>query len=140
MSRKLTNEELEFLENLQHNNELYARGFIRKFIIRNTYEPKYKVGDFVKVTDDTSSYICGERIKELNAKIVDITWFLGSIIRKDEECVQYELEVFDQDDKSHIAFAKESITGKYEKRHIVGYSDTCKNTFKNVDAHDMILC
>lgn len=140
MSRKLTDKEIAFLENLQHDSELFARGFIRKFIVRNSYEPKYKIGDFVKVTDDTSTYICGERIKELNAVITNIDWMIGPAISKDDECVQYELEVLDQNCKSHVAFAEESFTGKYEKRRIVGYSDTYKNTFKNVKTKDMTIC
>lgn len=135
MSRKLTKEEVELLQKLYNDTSLEGRGAIRRFIIRNTYEPKYKVGDFVKVTEDCYSYICGERIKGLNAKVKEINWWLND---KGEECVQYELEVLDQNGKDHLAVAEESIHGYYEKRHIDGPSDTNINFFKNVKSSDSI--
>lgn len=138
MSRKLTKEEIELLQKLYNDETLKAKGYIRRFIIRNTYEPKCKVGDFVKVTDTTLTYICGERINGLNAKIIDINWLIGPAIKKGEECIQYELEILDQDGKDHFACAEESIHGKYTERHIDCASDTNINTFKNVKKNDSI--
>lgn len=133
--RKLTKEELELLKKFQEDNELSAKGLIRQFIIRNTYEPKFKVGDFVKVTEECNSYICGKRIKGLNAKVKAINWWLREA---GKEFVQYELEVLDQDGKDHFACAEESIHGYYTERHIDGPSDTNINIFKNTKLSDGI--
>ena len=129
MARKLTEKELELLNELYSDTELGCRGFIRRFIIRNTYEPKYKVGDYVKVVDN-SSRIWGCVCNNVNAKIVNISWWLGSLINKGEEMVQYECVCYDQFGKEHTLFAEESVCGNYQKRHISGYSDTDQNTFE----------
>ena len=133
MARKLTEQELQLLDKLYNDKELQFRGFIRKFKIANTYEPKYKIGDFVKVTDDTFTYICGERIRDLNAKVTDINWWLND---KGEEFVQYELEILDQKGRDHFACAEESINGQWQKRRITGTSDTNVNHFKKLDTPD----
>ena len=133
MSRKLTKEEVELLKKLQEDKDLNFRGFIRQFIICNTYEPKYKVGDFVKVTDTNYCYIHGERINGLNAKVTAINWWVRD---KGQEFVQYELEILDQNGKDHFACAEESIYGYYQPRHIDGPSDTNVNHFKNVKSSD----
>lgn len=139
MSRKLTKQEQDFLNALCDDKELMAKGFIRRFIIRNTYEPKYKVGDYVKVTDDTCSYIWGNRVVGVNAKIVEINWLIGSGIDKGKECVQYECIAYDQFGNDHYVVAEESIYGNYEKRHIDCLSDTDQNTFeKKSKASDSI--
>ena len=135
MSRQLTNEELQLLKQMQADKDLQLKGLIRQFIIANTYEPKYRVGDYVKVTDDSYAYICGERIKGLNAKITEINWWLRD---KGQEFVQYELEILDQNGKNHFSCAEESIHGYYEKRHIDGLSNTNINVFKNVKTTDSI--
>lgn len=125
--RKLRKREIEFLQKLYNDKELECRGCIRKFLLRHTYTPKYKVGDYVKITDDTYSYIWGCRIRNVNAKIVDIAWWLND---KGEEKVQYECICYDQFNKDHTLYAEESIHGYYEKRHITGRSKTDKNTFE----------
>ena len=127
MSKKLTKKQIEFLETLRNNKELGGRGFLRMFLIMNTYEPKHKVGDFVTITDDTFSYIYGSRIVNAKAKIVDIDWWVKE---KDKEFVQYECVALDQFGKEHTLYAEESIYGYYEKRHITGRCKDNQNTFK----------
>lgn len=127
MSKKLTKKQIELLESLYDNQELNGRGHLRMFLIRNTYEPKYKIGDFVKISDDTATYIWGNRIVDVKAKVVDIDWWLGE---KGKEHVQYECIAYDQFGKDHTLFAEESIHGNYQSRHITGRCKTDKNTFK----------
>lgn len=127
MSKKLTKKQVEFLEKLRNDTELNGRGLLRMFIIRNTYQPKYKVGDFVKITDDTYSYIWGCRIVNVKAKIVEIDWWVRD---KGKEYVQYECELFDQFGKKHTIYAEESVHGYYEKRHITGRCKDNQNTFE----------
>lgn len=126
MARTLNKKEKELLERLYSDKELNGRGFIRKFIIRNTYEPKYKVGDFVKITDDSYHYIWGNRIVNVKAKVVNIDWWLND---KGQECVQYECVALDQDGKEITLFAEESINGNYQKRHITGRCKDNNNVF-----------
>lgn len=135
MPRKLNDQELKVLNELANDKELMGKRFIKRFIIRNTYEPKYKVGDYVKVSDDTFTYIWGCRIKGVNARITEVSFLLGGGIDDGDECVQYELECYDQFGKSHFLCAEESVWGKYEKRHIVGLSNTDQNTFEKKSEH-----
>ena len=126
-------------QKLYDNQELQGRGLIRKFIIRNTYEPKYKVGDYVKVTDDTRCYILGNRIVNVNARVDEISWWLND---KGKECIHYDLYAIDQFGKDHFLCAEESIDGSYQARRIVGKSKTDKNTFKtkcNYDSCEMTI-
>ena len=128
MKRKLTTEEIELLNQLANDKDLACKWFLERYIIRNTYEPKYKVNDYVKITDDTYSYIYGNRITNVNAKIVGISWMLGSLV--DNTCVLYECHALDQDNKSHTIFATEDVNGHYSKTHITGRSMTDKNFFE----------
>lgn len=137
--RKLTQEEVELLKKLYNDEELRFRGDIRQFIICNTYEPKYKVGDFVKVTDTSRVFICGQRVNNLNARVVKIGWVTRE---KDGEYITYELAVLDQLGREHCAFAEEPI-GKAVKsfvldRFITGKSDTDINNFDDTDKSDYI--
>ena len=137
--RKLTQEEVELLKKLYNDEELRFRGDIRQFIICNTYEPKYKVGDFVKVTDTSRVFICGQRVNNLNARVVKIGW---ATREKDGEYITYELAVLDQHGREHCAFAEEPI-GKAVKpyvldRFITGKSDTDINNFADTDKSDYI--
>ncbi len=128
--RKLSKKEQGILEELANDTELGFRGLLRRFILGNTYKPKYKVGDYVKITDNSLTYICGERIKNLNARVVKIGW---ATREKDGEYITYELAVLDQYGREHCAFAEEPI-GKAVKqyvldRFITGKSDTDRNNF-----------
>lgn len=125
--RKLKKKEIELLTKLKEDNDLSGRGHLRAFIIRNTYEPKYKVGDYVKVTDNTYSYIWGNRIVNVNAEITEIKWWLQE---KGKEFVQYSCIAYDQDGKDYFLCAEESIDGSYQSRHITGRSRTNKNKFE----------
>ena len=128
--RKLTQEEVELLKKLYADKELRFRGYLRQFIICNTYEPKYKVGDFVKVTDTSRTFICGQRINNLNARVVKIGWVTQD---KDREYLTYELAVLDQHGREHCAFAEEPIGNAVPPyalgRFITGKSDTATNNF-----------
>lgn len=127
MSRQLTKEEIELLNKLKSDTTLEGRGLLRQFILRNTYIPKHKVGDYVKVTDDTHSYIWGCRIRNVNAKITEINWYLRE---KGKECVQYNCYAIDQFGREHFIVAEESLDGSYQERRIVDVSDTDKNIFE----------
>lgn len=125
--RKLTDAEKQFLETLYKDTSLEGRGALRCFIIRNTYEPKYKIGDFVKVSDFTGHYIYGLPVRGINMKIEEINWWLKD---KGEECVQYCGTARDQYGKEFYIVAEESIHGKYTSRHVDGPSDTDMNELK----------
>lgn len=125
--RKLRKREIEFLQKLYNDKELECRGCIRKFLLRHTYTPKYKVGDYVKITDDTYSYIWGCRIVNVKCKIDEVNWWLND---KGEECVQYCCTAIDQFGKDHLVCAEESLHGYYTKRHIVGKCKDNKNVFE----------
>lgn len=129
MPRKLTKKELEFLKELSNDKELKFKGFLKRFIIGNTYKPKYKVGDYVKVYD-SGHYIYGNPCTSVNAKIVEIGYMIGSGIELDNICVQYECVAYDQFGNDHTLFVEESVNGYYEKRHIIGLSNTDQNTFE----------
>lgn len=125
--RKLTQQELDLLNKLYQDKELSFRGSIREFIIRNTYEPKYKVGDYVKVTS-LGSYIWGNPVIEVNAEIKEILWFLDE---KGKEQITYGMYAYDQDGKDHYICAEENIkNGQSQSRLIIGKSDTNMNYFK----------
>lgn len=127
MARTLNEKEKELLEKLYSDKELSGRGSIRKFIIRNTYQPKYKIGDFVTITDNNNHFIWGNRIINVKAKIVEIDWWLND---KDEEYVQYECIALDQDGGEFTLFAEESIHGHYQSRRITGTCKDNKNIFE----------
>lgn len=126
MAKKLTKKQIEMLEQLRADKEINGRGYLRMFLIRNTYEPKYKVGDFVKITD-TSSRIWGNTVIDVNARIDEINWWITD---KGNECVQYCCTAYDQFGQDHLVCAEESIHGYYEKRHITGRSSTDQNVFE----------
>lgn len=125
--RDLTKEELDFLTKLYNDKDLELRGCIRKFILRHTYKPKHKIGDYVMITDDTFSYIWGCRIVNVKCVIKDIAWWLND---KGEEFIQYECEAIDQYGQDHFVIAEESLHGRYEKRHITGVCEDNKNVFE----------
>ena len=114
--RKLTNEERALLKTLYKDRELIARGNIRKFLIANTYEPKYSVGDFVMITD-TSTTLHGNRAVNIKTKIEEIRFWLED---KGEELIQYSGTAKDQHGNTYCMVAEESIHGKPTQRHIVG--------------------
>ena len=62
--RKLTKEEKAFLDKLYADKELQFRGYVRQFIITNTYTPKYKIGECVRVSVD----IYGKPIRNVKMK------------------------------------------------------------------------
>lgn len=127
MRRKLTKAEIDFLQNLLKDEGIKGKLLLERFLLRNTYEPKYKIGDFVSITDDTASYIWGNRIVNVNAKVVELYWSLCST--QSDYCIQYKLECIDQDNKTHTLFAEENLNGSYTQRHINGLSNTDKNVF-----------
>lgn len=127
MNRQLSKEEIELLTKLKLDTTLEGRGLLRQFILRNTYIPKYKIGDFVKVTDDTYTYIWGCRIRDVNMKITNIDW---CIREKGNEFIQYEGYAIDQFGQKHFLCTEESLDGRFQQRRITGISDTDKNNFE----------
>lgn len=111
------------------DSELKGKLLLKRFVIRNTYEPKYKVGDFVKITDTSYTYVCGQRIVKLNAVITEVNWAL-SCLDEGAEFIGYSCDILDQNGKRHFAYAQEPI-GKYcvPTCYIVGKSDTATNNF-----------
>lgn len=127
MNRKLTNKELELLNKLYEDTSLEGRGAIRRFIIRNTYEPKFKVGDCVVVSVDHGEYIYGKLIQGVKMKIEEIEWWLSD---KGQECVQYCGTALEEGtDRDFYIVAEESIHGKHTCRHVDGSADNNINTF-----------
>lgn len=112
--RKLTNEERALLETLYNDSELIGRGNIRKFLIANTYEPKYKIGDFVMITD-TSTTLHGNRAVNIKTKIEEIRYWLND---KGKETITYCGTAKDQHGNTYFMCAEESIHGKPTERHI----------------------
>ena len=127
--RKLSKKEQGILQNLMSDNELKGRLLLKRYVIRNTYEPKYKVGDFVKITDTSSSHICGVRVNNLNAVITEVLWILNTV-EEDYEFIGYKCDVLDQDGKKHFAYVQEPIGKLCKPRaYIVGKSNTATNNF-----------
>lgn len=128
MNRKLTNEERAMLEELYKDETLENRGAIRRFIIRNTYEPKFKVGDCVIVSVDHGEYIYGKLIQGVKMKIEEINWWLSD---KGEECVQYAGTALEEGtNRDFYIVAEESIHGKHTYRHIDGIAKDNINVFE----------
>jgi len=126
--RKLTKEEKAFLDKLYADKELQFRGYVRQFIITNTYEPKYKVGDFVRVSVDRGEYIYGKPIRDVKAQIYEILWFTDT---KGAETITYGCTALEKGTKNdfHI-FVEERIDGTPTPRHIIGKATDNLNTFE----------
>lgn len=114
MQRKLTPQEIKMLRNLYNDKDLQFKGLLRQFILGNTYKPKYKIGDFVKITD-LSTRIYGNVAKEIKCQITEINYFLRE---KGEEYITYSAIALDQDGNDYFMCAEESLNGKPQKRHI----------------------
>lgn len=128
MSRKLTHQEIVMLDKLYSDKSLENRGAIRRFIIRNTYEPKYKIGDCVIVSVDRGEYIYGKLIQGVKMKIEEINWWLSD---KGDEHVQYCGTALEEGtNKNFYIVAEESIHGYHTQRHIDGPADNNINVFQ----------
>ena len=119
MERKLTEQEVKMLKELYKDKELLGKGLIRQFILMNTYEPHYKVGDYVKITD-LSTTLYGNRARDIKCKITQIDfWFRD----KGKEMITYEAVALDQDGHEFFMCAEESLNGTPQSRHITGRCD-----------------
>ena len=126
--RKLTKEEKAFLDKLYADKELQFRGYVRQFIITNTYEPKYKVGECVRVTIDRGEYIYGKPIKNVKAKITEILFFTEA---KGKECITYVGTALEKGTKNDFQVcAEERVDGTPTNRHIIGKAEDNLNTFE----------
>ena len=126
--RKLTKEEKAFLDKLYADKELQFRGYVRQFIITNTYTPKYKIGECVRVSVDRGEYIYGKPIRNVKMKITKMLWFTDT---KGKETITYcgtALEKGTNND-FHIC-AEERIDGTPTNRHIIGKAEDNLNTFE----------
>ena len=81
----MTNEQLNTLKELMQDADFKGKNTLGWLIWRNTYKPKYKVGDFVKTTD-YSHRIYGHQVINHNAKVIAITFWQG------DRQPHYELE------------------------------------------------
>lgn len=126
--RKLTKEEKAFLDKLYADKELQFRGYVRQFIITNTYKPKYKIGDFVRVSVDRGEYIYGKPIHNVKMKITEILWFTDT---KGKETITYCGTALEKgtDNDFHIC-AEERMNGLPTNRHIIGKAEDNLNTFE----------
>lgn len=102
---KLTKSEIEQLEKIVNKENLIGRKELDWFVWANTTQPKYKVGDAVKVTE-RGHKICGEQVIDWNAKITkvlflkekkiyyhtQITYELNGV-KKTSNCGHYESEL-----------------------------------------------
>jgi hypothetical protein len=126
--RKLTQEEKAFLDKLYADKELRFRGYIRQFIITNTYEPKYKVGECVRVTIDNGEYIYGKPIRNVKMKITEILWFTDT---KGTETITYGGIALEKGTNNDFYIcAEERIDGTPTNRHIIGKATDNLNTFE----------
>ena len=126
--RKLTKEEKAFLDKLYADKELQFRGYVRQFIITNTYEPKYKVGDFVRVSVDRGEYIYGKPIRNVKAQINEILWFTNT---KGKETITYSCTALEKGtNKDFCVCAEERMNGLPTNRHIIGKAEDNLNTFE----------
>ena len=124
--RKLNNEEIKMLETLRNDKDLQFKGLLRQFIIGNTYEPKYKVGDFVLITD-LSTTIYGNRAKDIKAQITAIDYFLRE---KGKEYITYEAIALNEEGEDFFLCAEESINGQPQQRYISGKAEDNINHFE----------
>lgn len=126
--RKLTQEEKAFLDKLYADKELQFRGYVRQFIIANTYTPKYKVGECVRVSVDRGEYIYGKPIRNVKAKINEILWWLD---KKGEETITYGCTALEKGtNKEFCVCAEERMNGLPTNRHIIGKATDNLNTFE----------
>ena len=126
--RKLTQEEKAFLNKLYEDRGLIFNRYVRMFIVANTYEPKYKVGDFVRVSVDRGEYIYGKPIRNVKAQINEILWWLD---KKGEEHITYSCTALEKGtDKDFCVCAEERMNGLPTNRHIIGKAEDNLNTFE----------
>lgn len=126
MKKTFKKAELQLLQKIANDERFHHRGFIKRFIKVNEYQPKYKVGDCVKI-DDPYSYIYGVRCIGIKAKIVEIDWCCGTANKINEMCVQYECVAI-VNGKEFTMFAEEMLDGSYTRRHITGKAKTNEQT------------
>lgn len=82
----MTKKQLNVLNELMQDKDFKGKGTLDWLIWRNTCTPKFKIGDYVKITD----YACriyGHQVIDFNAKVIKIMYRHGS------KEVQYELEI-----------------------------------------------
>lgn len=126
--RKLTKEEKVFLDKLYADKDLCFRGYVRQFIIANTYEPKYKVGDCVRVSVDRGEYIYGKLIQNVKMRIDEILFFTD---KKGEETITYCGTALEKGtNKDFCVCAEERVDGAPTNRHILGKATDNLNVFE----------
>ena len=128
----ITEKTKPYLETLYKDETLNGRGLVRQFIILNTYKPKYNIGEFVEITDETSHRVWGNRIINVKAKITEIHWFLRD---KGEEHICYSAIALDQFGNDIYLCAEESIDGSFQERRITGRAKDNKNVFEKKDKY-----
>lgn len=131
MERKLTAEEVKTLETLYKDDGLIFKGLIRRFILANTYEPKYKVGDYVLITD-RSTQIYGNRAINIKCKITELHYWLQD---KGKECITYSAIALDESGNDYFLCAEESINGEPQQRYISGRCTDNINHFEKKSQH-----
>lgn len=122
--KKLTQQEVDFLQELYYGKDFQNKGLLREFIICNTYEPQYKKGDYVKVTN-RQTMVYGLQVKEFNAKVID-----SAIVakHKEREYVRYSLIAKINNREGILLSATHYLNGKQDKdNYITGISDTDNN-------------
>ena len=120
--RKLTNQELKTLKSLMNDSELKGKGFLNSFILRNTYEPKYKLGDYVVFTE-LGSVIKGNRVRDFNGQITKISYCVSPMLQG-EEYIQYEIYAKDQNGEKYFCCCEEYLNGKKGDRFISRKTNT----------------
>lgn len=98
--------ELKTLETLLAQEGTKGKKLLERFIWLNTHEPKYKVGEYYKVSDQ-GHYVFGVPVIDMNGKIVEVR----SLSEEKRYRYKLELEVNTTDDKHTVA-----TVWKYEEQ------------------------
>lgn len=131
--RKLTKQEITTLKALISDKELKGKNYLNSYILLNTYEPKYKEGDYVKFSC-YREFIYGNEIINFKGKITKIFYCISPMF-KGEEHIQYEIIAKDQNGNEFTNFCEEYINGKKADRFIIEKTDSDINKIDRKSKH-----
>lgn len=120
--RKLTDQEIATIRALINDNELKGKNYLNSYILLNTYEPKYKIGDFVKFSC-YREFIYGNEIINFKGKIEKINYCVSPMF-KGEEHIQYEIIAKTENSENFTCYCEEYLNGKKADRFIIEKTDS----------------
>lgn len=124
----LNKRQQDFLNKLAEDETLVYRGFIKRFILVNTHEPTYQVGDYVRFSDPLTS-VYGQRVRNFNGKVVKIRILAGTPVEFKNIRFLYEIQSV-VDGKKLDFYADEFLSGETSDRPIHGKSTTDVNVIQ----------